>query len=270
MNLLEQIEQALQTALHANRLDESIMAAMLPPLTTALEPILTRYLAQEEGVFPDQDLFCTMVNNFNLDGPMVTHLVARDTPQAVAFWQQLEQQLTRKTGQKWSSIGSHYQDEIVSRTMRRIERYLPKFLFQARFSTWVHTIWTREYLRLKDKIEAEQSNEISLEQELAGGGSIGDTLMAQEADPADVAARRQAEEALQARIKALGQSLDVTILRLHLAGYKLEEIKQTLQAGGQQAPSIATIKRRKDRLVARLKEDDEIRQLALELGIVDE
>lgn len=268
MTFVEKIQHALETTHQQGLLDESMTPEILAPLAEAIAPIITGYLAQNNGDFPDQAALCTIAHNFNQDGPLVSGLISRNTPEAIAYWQQLEQQLQQKTRLQWPDIGSFYQEEITSQTLQRVHRHLSKFQFQARFSTWVYTIWKREYLRLKDKIEAEQTQEISLQQELNESRSLGETLPADEADPAEAAEKSQLIASFQLRLESVAQSLDVQIFRLHSEGYKLAEIKAILEKSEERVPSVATIKRRKDRMLQTLQSDPEIRAIADELGLL--
>lgn len=250
------------THLHQNNgLDSKLTPEMLPALAESLTPHIDRYLAKFNS-FPEGKLFRPIVNNYVKDGPWVETLSAVDSPGAGQSWNQLRETLLKTTRQKWTWLSSAYRDEIVDRALIRIERNLPSFLFMARFNTWVTTILIREYLRLEGKIKEEEERERSIDDpennpEIPGPSPL----------PEDATEKGQVILELQQRIEALGKALDVKILRLHIAGYTLKEIKQQL---GKNAPSISTIKRRKDRLLDRLKEDPVVQEIAQELGLLSD
>lgn len=258
----------LKAAISEDKLDQAINLEMLPALAEGLGPIVCQYMQQKggplsEGSFPDATILYKMANNFNQDAPRVRALLETCNSDQDSHWQRLHQQLEVAVRRKWPTISLMYQEEIAQRTWLRIHRYLPRFLFLARFSTWVTRILLNEYLRLKPKIEKEKRQR-SLDEPYQEGRTLADVLPSAEAKPHQKVEREQALQQFWQRLEQLGQALDCSILRLHLAGYKLEEIKEEL--GGK--PSVSTIWKRRKRLIQRIKEDEVIREIAQALGIL--
>ncbi len=264
--LRSEIDQLVTNALHNNDLDDSLTADMVPTLVEALEPHLQRYISKHSS-FPEPKTFRAIVNNFIRDGVMVHAFLNLDTIEAIEWWQDLRKKLMHKTQQGYPDLSPADLDEIVAATQKRIQRYLPNFLFIARLSTWVDTIWRNECNRLLKQIIGRQEKETSLDKEDVEGHSLGERLESPGPSPEDRTAHSQTIEDLWERINNLGNEVDVRILRLHLAGHTLEEIKLAL---GEKPLSIATIKRRIDRTKQRMKEDELIKEIARRLGILEE
>ena len=243
-------------------LDSSITREMLPALAEHLQPIVTRYV-DKEGTLPERKTLSVMVRNFNQDGPRVLALLKTHEHDKNGYWKDLRKQLERFAKRRFREVGSHYQEEIATRTWIRIHRYLPNYLFLAAFSTWNTTILNREYLRLRAKIEKEQQ-EASFEDPVGERGqTLGDYQPAPNPTPLATIERQQATEEFWQRLAQLGKELDLKILRLHMQGYTLEQIQQ--QLGG--SPSLSTISRRLKRLKQRMREDEVIKEIAERLGI---
>ena len=262
--LLEQtIYEALVTAWNTHGLDSGLTVEILPILAQALEPIIARYLTHYHA-FPDLNTFRAMVNNFSQDGPLVQALLNYNSSEAAALWQELYQKLINQTRQQWPELDAHYQDKIVGETYLRIYRYLPDFLFKSRLHTWIFTILKNEYLRLKDKIKAEQKQKLSLDDKIGPGLSSNDCLASSTPGPPEIMARQQALDDFWQRLLKLRDQLDIKILRLHLEGYNQLEIQQQIGC----VRSISAISRRIDRLLKLLRTDEGIREIVRRLGIL--
>ncbi len=254
------ILQRLTDAYQQQALNESITLEMLPFFAEALEPYLSRYEAKE-GSFPDQKTFLVIVDNFHKDGPLVQALLDANAPDSAKLWAQIRENLRRKTGLRWPDLEIYVQQEIVSQTLERLQQYLPKFLFKSEFATWLHTIWQNEYRRVMKKMVTRRAREVSLDKKDDQGRSLQDTLASSETDPQHIVSDNPA----WARLAQLETNLHVRMLRFHIEGYTLKEIKEKL---GDEGPSIATIKRHLDKIKEQLKTDEAMRKIAQDLGFL--
>ena len=253
LSILKRLQQACQQSL----LSQAITADLLPLFADALQPYVSQYTVKY-GTSPDERTLLAMVQNFNQDGPRLQAMLTN----AFEPWEQLRQNLVELTRRR-ANLEPEEQDELVSQTLIRVQRHLPKFLFLSSFDTWVHAIWQNENRRLLSTIIKRRSFETELlvtsktERTLLSQGSISDQT------PSETTESNQRIEDIRQRLERLLSTPDVKILRLHFQGYTLEEIKRALGPG---APSIATIKRRKDRLLKKLRDDPVLRRIAVELG----
>jgi DNA-directed RNA polymerase specialized sigma24 family protein len=264
---VETILQHLIEAYDCHALDSSLTFEMLPALAESLLPHLTRYQAKY-GSFPEPTTFYTIVRNFNRDGPRVQALAAIDRPEGVRAWEQLRVELLKKSRFTWSELDSDQQEVLADQAWIRVQRYLSTYLFQAQLSTWIFKILTNEHLRLVQQLKAKQPEKItviSLDEELPEGSGRDKRLTADQPILAEGIERQEVIAQLRQRLAQLAQASDIKILALHVNGYTLEEIKTEL---GENGPALSTIKRRKDRLLARLAADPLTRQIAQELGIL--
>lgn len=250
-------EASADQALHDN-----IRAEMWPALAQALERVIGQYIAQK-GALPDPRTFRVMVYNFNQDGPRVQALLESRDVDEQQYWQTLRQDLERQAGKKWHFIGSVYREEMTDRTWIRIHQHLPNFLFLSRFSTWASSILLREYLRLKPKWERDRERR-SLDKPNEKGWTLGDILPSDKPSPEEQVTLQLLIEDFWKRLQQLHNGLDVRILRLHLAGYKLVEIQDQL---GEDPISVSTIWRRLDRIKKRLLKDEIIHSIAEDLEV---
>lgn len=260
--------QLLVQAYQQKRLDRSITSEMLPDLAEALRPYVAQYEAKHNSL-PDQKSFLAMVENFNQDGPLVLILIDTKSPESMALWDRLRIKFLAKTQRDWSAVDPYDQEEIVNKTIIRIQKNLRKFLFLSRFSTWAYKIWQHECWRLGRKNRDYTKGgkflitEISLDKVDDEGRTLGEVLPSAEPDPQEAVEYKQAIAAFWQRLVKLETTLNIKIFQIYIAGHTLEEVKQRL---GMDAPSIATIKRRKDKVLKHLKEDEEIRRIAEQLG----
>lgn len=260
----QHVLQTLTEAYEQKKLAGEIKVGMLPALAEALTPHLSRYEVKYSS-FPDLKTMLVIVANFLQDGFRVQTLADEDSPKSIEAWNQLRDYLLNITQKHWPGIGSDYQEEIVSRTLIRVQRYLTRFLFLSQFSTWVYTIWQNECWRLANKIKEEQAKEVSLNQEDGQGQILGDTLPSSGPSPEDSVERNQVVVDFWQRLAKLETEQNIRILKLHLSDYTLMEIQQAL---GPNAPSLATIKRHKDGVIERLKSDQLIKNIAMRMGIL--
>jgi len=257
--LLDQIIQLLTQYYHDNKPATEIILDELPALADSLLPRLKHYVAKYDSL-PDSKLLWSIANNFYLDGPLVEALSDLDpSPDAVKALDELRDNLVKLAHKKWPEISTFYREKIISQTLERVWKGLPKFLFMSRLSTWIFTILRNEYLRLQKKIQEEQARETHLEQKdviefMANRPSPG---------PSKTLECKQVVDELWQRIDELEGELAVRILRWRQADCTLEEIKQKL---GKDAPSIATLSRWIKRWLNRLKEDEQFKEIARRLG----
>lgn len=252
----------LQQAHQTNRLSQAISEEHLAPLAQAIQPYLKRY-TKKEGEQPDLKTVAIIATNFFFDGPLVEAMLNFTETDSTPSWKALEEKLHREVKNRWPNIGPVYQTELVDRTWERTSRYLKGFLFLSRFNKWVFTILVREYLRLQAKIETEQAQMMTITSTPDSNATLLEQIPTPEAEPDEVVATKDTLTHIWHHLAKLAKDNNVTILRLWLEGYTLQEIQIKL---GADAPSISTIKRRKDRLLQMLKEDRVLQQIARQLG----
>lgn len=243
-------------------LDDSITVEMWPAFAQALERVIRQYIAKK-GTLPDPRAFRKIVHNFNKDGTRVQALLQTRDFDEYGYWERLRQDLSKQTYHKWRFIGLLYQEEIVDRTVIRIHKNLPHFLFLSRFSTWGSTILLREYLRMEKAIKRDMQIR-SLDEPNEEGWTLADTLISDLDTPEEKMMHKSLMLDFWKRLDDIYNGLDLKILRLHLEGYKLAEIQEQL---GENPISVSTIWRRLDRIKKRLLKDEIIYTIAEELGI---
>lgn len=263
-NITPMIQQTLRDALKRGTLDPTLTSEMMPALAEALTPYVARYF-DKHGQLPTASILRVMANNFNQDGPLVEALLAHQTVEAGYLWQQVQQKLIRQTQRSWPRVNPVYQDKMVGQSYARVYRHLPKFLFQARLDTWIFTILKNEYLRLRARNLPDLEGQPHLEDTTSDNRTVGERLSTDEPLPEAVTAIEDSRQAFWQRVEQLGQQSGVELLRLHLAGYKLREIKEEL---GEDSPTLSTIQRRLKRLLAKIEADEVMRELAERLALM--
>lgn len=261
-DLRQQILKALTQAHQTRQLDAALTPAIFPPFAEALEPVIRHY-RRRVGQFPDATTFQTIANNFNSDGPRVQLLHQVDHPQAIEQWEQVRQSLLLRTQRQCLNLPPADQVEIVADTIRRLQKTLSTFEFRASLKGWTISVWLNECRRRGARVKKERQRR---QGELPLDHTNLDEVIAQAGSgPVEAVEKRLVLSALWARIELLAGQPDTLILRLHFQNYTLQDIQAELDSP---PPALSTIKRRKDRLLKRLAADDELRQFAVDLGIV--
>jgi DNA-directed RNA polymerase specialized sigma24 family protein len=250
MALRDQILEILIGADAQKVLADTISPPTLPALAEAIEPYLARCQVKSFAA-----TVVVIAKNFNQDGPRVLVLLDQTHPQHNEQWSQIQAYVTHLTQKKWPTLEPYHQQEIVSKTLVRIHRGLPGFCFLSRLETWIHKICVNVYLSYIKEVIKHKTIETSLEEEVAAGVTLGERLSSPSPDLEDEFGKQDIEKRLLRLTKLVDNSLGVKILRLHLAGYTLEEIKQELGGG----LSVPTISRRLKAIKARIKQDAQMK-----------
>jgi len=258
------IQHQLADLLLQGVLDPQLTAEMVPSLARALQPQVAKYQATH-GQFPTSMVFQTMANNYNQDGPLVQALLDYNSPTSAQLWQVIHQKLLRQAQYRWPHLDVVYQDKVVGEAYLRVYRYLPNFLFLARLDSWIFTILKNEYLRLKSRSEQEQQAKQSLDEPIGDNLTWADQIPSKLPEPSALTDQQQLVADFWARLERLEKQSGVTLLKLHLAGYKLKEIQAEL---GADSPVLSTIQRRIQRILQKIETDPEMNELAQRLGVM--
>ena len=259
------VSNLLQTAFQQNQLDVGITAAMLPALAQALEPVIAHYIAKK-NTLPTLTIFSTMVNNFVQDGPRVQGLSATQHHDEQRLWADLHQQLGLRAQRKWPQLSQEDRAEIVDESWQRIQRYLPGFLFLARFSTWAETILQTRGVDWLAKHQMRLQRELSLDQPAPGAastdaGTLGELLPGDGELLEEQWAHAQLVQEVRQQLQVLCDAETLQVIRLLSEGYKQVEVAKELQL------SNAKVTRLKQAAHEQIVNDEQMRRLATQLGL---
>lgn len=259
------VSDLLHSAFQDKQLDPRLTTAMLPTVAQALQPVIERYVTKKQSL-PTISQLGTMVTNFLEDGPRVQALLATQQADEQGLWLALRQQLLLRAQRKWPQLAPTDQAEIVDDAWQRVQRYLPDFLFLARFTTWVETILQTRGIEWLTKEQERIQREISLDQPLMHGVhheaiTLGNTLTSREGSPEEQWEQHELVQAVRQQLRALCDDESLSVVQLLSEGYKQVEVAAQLNL------SNAKVTRLKQAAHERIANDAQMRRLAARLGI---